>query len=91
MKVVNSDKKIKIRKNNIVKEYDPLFTFKCEQNGRFYIGYTDNSIAVNGRKNIYASAYDPNLNQEVLEPITDSEELKMINLVLQQIDESVKQ
>ena len=51
-----------------------------------YVGYTDHSIAANGRKNIYVSSYDPLSTEKVLEEVTDERELSMINDVLEQID-----
>ena len=48
--------KIVINKNGQDIECDILFTFDSEDTGKAYIGYTDNSIASNGRKNIYVSS-----------------------------------
>ena len=66
--------------------YDVLFTFDSEDTMKSYIGYTDHSIAANGRKNIYVSSYNPLSTEKVLEEITDDRELEMINDVLEQID-----
>ena len=54
--------------------------------GKAYIGYTDHSIAANGRKNIYVSAFDPILGYGQLEDITDENELAMVKDVLAEID-----
>ena len=51
-----------------------------------YIGYTDHSVAGNGRKNIFVSSYDPLKPESKLENITDEKELHMIYDVLQQLD-----
>ena len=67
-------------------ECDILFTFDSEDTGKAYIGYTDNSIASNGRKNIYVSSYDPIIGINSLEDITDERELAMVRQVLAQID-----
>ncbi len=68
-------------------ECDILFTFDSEDTMKSYIGYTDNTIAPNGRKTIYVSAYNP-LNPKIeLEDITDQRELDMIQDVLKQIDQ----
>ena len=64
-----------------------LFTFDSEDTMRSYVGYTDNSVGTNGRKNIYVSSYNPLLPEVKLEDITDPRELDMINDVLRQIDE----
>lgn len=78
--------KIKIMKNGIEIDCDILFTFDCEDTGKCYIGYTDHTIASNGRKNIYVSAFDPILGFGTLEDITTEEEKVMIRDVLEEID-----
>ncbi len=80
------DQKIIIQKNGQEVECDILFTFDCEDTGKAYIGYTDNSISGNGRKNIYVSAYDPVMGYGTLEDIETEEEKAMINDVLMEID-----
>ncbi len=77
--------KITILKNNEEKECDIIFTFDSEDTGKSYIGFTDNSIAKNGRKNIYVKSYNP-LNDTELQDITDPAELEMIGDVLKQIE-----
>lgn len=78
--------KVYIEKNGNKVECDILFTFDCEDTMKSYVGYTDHSIASNGRKNIYVSAYNPLNPKAELENITDERELEMINDVLEQID-----
>lgn len=78
--------KITIEKDGREIECDILFTFDCEDTKKRYIGYSDNTIAQNGRKTIYVSSYNP-LNEEiVLDDITDQNELNMIQQVLSEID-----
>ena len=84
------NEKIKIEKNGIEKDYDVLFTFNCEETLKSYVGYTDHSIAENGRKNIYVSSFNPLKPKLELEDITDEKELEMINDVLIKIDEESK-
>lgn len=76
------NEKIQIEKNGKMVDCDVLFTFDSEDTLKSYIGYTDNSIAENGRKNIYVSAYDPLKPTMELEDITDQRELDMIHEVL---------
>ena len=64
-----------------------LFTFDSEDTGKSYIGYTDNSIASNGRKNIFVSSFDPIIGIGSFEDVTDPRELEMVQDVLMQIDE----
>ena len=80
------EEKIVISKNGKEVECDVLFTFDSEDTGKAYIGYTDHSIAANGRKNIFVSAYNPLKAKIELEDITDERELKMVSEVLNQID-----
>ena len=78
--------KILIEKDGQEVECNVLFTFDCKQTKKSYVGYSDNTIAPNGRKTIYVSSYNP-LNEEiVLEDINDQKELNMIQDVLMKID-----
>lgn len=77
--------KIQVERNGKVIECDILFTFDSEDTMKSYIGYTDHSVASNGRKNIYVSAYNPLLGKDQLEDITDEKELEMVQDVLEQI------
>ena len=78
--------KIIIEKHGKQVECDILFTFDSEDTGKVYVGYSDHSIASNGRKNIYVSSYDPIIGINSLEDITDERELAMVRQVLAQID-----
>lgn len=80
------DDKIIISKDGKNVECDVLFTFDSEDTNKAYVGYSDNSIAPNGRKNIYVSAFDPILGFGSLEDITSDEELAMVRDVLAEID-----
>ncbi len=80
------NEKVTIEKDGKITECDVLFTFDSEDTGKVYIGYTDHSIAANGRKNIYVSSYDPLDSDGTLQDITDERELAMVNDVLLEID-----
>lgn len=80
------NEKIIMEKDGKEIECDVLFTFDSPDTGKVYIGYTDHSIAENGRKNIYVSSYDPILGTGTLENITDKDEIDMVNEVLKQIE-----
>lgn len=84
---IDTNEKVVILKDGKEVECDILFTFDCEETKRSYIGYSDNSIAENGRKNIYVSSYDPTAENMVFENITDPNEMKMVQDVLVQLDE----
>ncbi len=80
--------KITIEKDGKEVQCDILFTFDSEDTNKSYIGYTDNTIAKNGRKNIYVSSFDPLNGPSKLENITDEKELVMVRDVLKEIDSS---
>lgn len=90
IETIDANEKVVILKDGKEVECDILFTFDCEQTRRAYIGYSDNSIASNGRKNIYVSSYDPNAENIVFENIEDPEEIRMVEDVLMQLDEDSK-
>lgn len=80
--------KIVIEKNGKEVECDVLFTFDSEDTLKSYIGYTDNTVTVDGRKNIYVSSFDPLSPVLKLDDIEDEMELEMIQDVLRQLDEN---
>lgn len=85
-----NNEKITIQKDGESIECDILFTFDCNDTLKTYIGYTDNSIGANNRKNIYVSAFDPVLGPGYLEDIKDPSELDMLEDVLLKIDKESK-
>lgn len=87
MEIIEENEKLVILKDGKEVECDILFTFDSEDTGKSYIGYTDHSIASNGRKNIFVSSFDPIIGTGSFEDITDPRELEMVQDVLMQIDE----
>ena len=81
------NEKIQMEKNGKIIDCDILFTFDCEDTMKSYVGYTDNTFANNGRKNMYVSAFNPFSKKLILEDITDERELSMISDVLKKFDE----
>ena len=69
---------------------DILFTFDSEETGKSYIVYTDNSKDQKGNIQVYASIYDPNAENQKLEPITTEAEWKVIETILNTIQEEIK-
>jgi uncharacterized protein YrzB (UPF0473 family) len=59
-----------------------LFTFECEELNKNYVAYEGNL-----NKEICVASYNPDVDLNKLEPVTDEEELKMVNDVLNQIME----
>lgn len=84
------NEKIQLEKDGKMVDCDILFSFDSEDTMKSYVGYTDHSIASNGRKNIYVSSFDPFKPKLELENITDPLELQMVNEVLMQFDEENK-
>ena len=69
---------------------DILFTFDSEETGKSYIVYTDNSKDERGNIQVYASIYDPNAEDQKLEPITTDAEWKVIETILNTLQEEIK-
>ena len=76
-------KKIKIKENNQLVEYDVLFTIKDEEKNKEFIIYTD----VNRDVDIYAALYNKKENK--IEYIDDPEDQKMIEEVIKNIKEKM--
>ncbi len=70
--------------------YDVLFTFDSEETGKSYIAYTDNSKDETGNIQVYASIYHPEDENTKLEPITTEKEWKVIETILETIQEEIK-
>lgn len=73
--------------NGNLVEHNILFTFECEELGKSYIAYDGNVRGSAGEQVICVASYDPNVDLNKLEPVTDMEELKMVNDVINQIIE----
>ena len=74
--------------NEIV--YDVLFTFESEETHKNYIAYTDNTIDETGNVEVYASIYDPNDPNSKLEAIETEKEWKVIETILETLQEEVR-
>jgi uncharacterized protein YrzB (UPF0473 family) len=69
---------------------DILFTFDSEETKKSYIVYTDNSKDEEGNVQVYASIYDPKKEDQKLEPITTDAEWKVIDTILNTLQEEIK-
>ena len=69
---------------------DILFTFDSEETKKSYIVYTDNSKDEQGNVQVFASIYDPNVEDQKLEPITTEKEWKVIETILNTLQEEIK-
>jgi Uncharacterized protein conserved in bacteria len=71
-------------------ECDILFTFDSEETKKSYIVYTDNSKDEQGNIQVFASIYDPSQESSKLEPITSEQEWKIIETILNTLQEEIK-
>ncbi len=71
--------------------YDVLFTFESDETNKNYIVYTDNKKdEVTGNIEVYASIYDPNDPKSKLEAIETEKEWKVIETILETLQEEVR-
>lgn len=78
--------------NNEGKEItcDILFTFDSDETKKSYIVYTDNSKDESGNIQVYASIYDPKMENPKLDPIETDQEWKIIETILNTLQEEIK-
>lgn len=70
--------------------YDVLFTFESDETHKNYIVYTDNTKDENGNIQVYASIYEPENPNSKLEEIETDKEWKVIETILNTLQEEVK-
>ena len=71
-------------------ECEPLFTFESEETKKQYVVYTDNSKDKNGNVRVFASIYETGENGNKLLPIKSEKEWKVIETILESIQEETK-
>ena len=69
---------------------EPLFTFESEETKKQYVVYTDNSYDEEGNVRVFASIYKMNKNGGQLLPIKTDKEWKVIETILESIQEETK-
>lgn len=67
-----------------------LFTFESDETKKNYIVYTDNTKDNEGNIKVYASIYDPDKENTELMPIETDREWKVIETILESIQEESK-
>lgn len=67
-----------------------LFTFDSEETGKSYIAYTDNTLDEEGNTQVFASIFDPTAESTKLEPIETEKEWKVIETILQTLQEEAQ-
>ena len=70
-------------------ECEVLFTFESDETKKNYIVYTDNTLDEEGNTKVYASIYNPDQDETKLLPIETDKEWKIIEEILNQIQEQV--
>lgn len=70
-------------------ECEVLFTFESDETKKNYIVYTDNTTDDEGNTKVYASIYNPDEDEQKLLPIETDKEWKIIEEILNQIQEQV--
>lgn len=71
-------------------ECEVLFTFESDETKKNYIVYTDNTKDEKGNIKVYASIYHPDQKETVLEPIETDKEWKIIETILNELQEEIK-
>lgn len=71
--------------------YDVLFTFESDETKKNYIVYTDNSKDESGNVQVFASIYHPEDPKGKLEAIETDKEWKIIETILNTLQEEVKE
>lgn len=71
-------------------ECEVLFTFESDETNKNYIVYTDNTTDENGNTKVYASIYTPDSEDLNLQPIETDKEWKIIETILNELQEEVK-
>ncbi|MBR7042031.1 MAG: DUF1292 domain-containing protein [Bacilli bacterium] len=69
---------------------EPLFTFESEETGSQYVVYTDNTKDSNGNVRVFASIYEAGPEGNRLLPIKSEKEWKVIETILESIQEETK-
>ena len=72
-------------------KYDVLFTCQSDDGTKDYIVYTDNSVDEEGNTRVYASTYQPNVENSVLLPIEDDAEWRFIEAAIAEIQAAVNE
>ena len=71
-------------------ECEPLFTFESEETKKNYVVYTDNSKDKDGNVRVFASIYEVTEKGNKLLPIKSEKEWKVIETILESIQEETK-
>lgn len=88
---MNKENTFKVRDNDGKEiEFEVLFTFESDETKKNYMVYTDNSKDEDGNVRVYASVFVPNAEPLELLPVETEREWKIIETILESIDEESK-
>ena len=71
-------------------EGEVLFTFESDETKKNYMVYTDNTLDESGNIRVYASIYNPELENSELLPIESEAEWRIIETILEEIQAEIK-
>ena len=71
-------------------ECEVLFTFGSDETGKNYMVYTDNTVDEEGNTKVYASIYNPDEEDQTLQPIETDKEWTIIETILNELQEEAK-
>ena len=80
---------VMVDKDGVERVFDVLFTFESEETNKHYIAYTDNSKDENGKLVVYASIFNPEDKNTELVPIETEKEWKIIETILNTLQEEM--
>lgn len=72
-------------------ECEVLFTFESDETKKNYMVYTDNTLDEEGNTKVYAAIYNPELDKQKLIPIETDKEWKIIETILEQLQQTVQE
>lgn len=72
-------------------ECEVLFTFESEETNKSYMVYTDNTTDEEGNIKVYAATYKEEGENQILEPIETEKEWKIIETILEEIQQQAKE
>ena len=71
-------------------ECEVLFTFESDETGKNYMVYTDNTVDEEENTKVYASIYNPDEEDQTLQPIETDKEWTIIETILNELQEEAK-
>lgn len=80
-----------VRESKAIGNFEALFTIDNEENGKSYVLYTDKSMDEEGYMRVYASFFDVSRGTEELYPLETEEEWRMIEEILEQVEQSLEE